>query len=349
MKLLARVLLIYDRHKREDDFKTIKGFIEAQSKQTDEILKCIEEEGITHVIEMGDLYDRGYHKVGAQHADTMDEIAISDAVNGNYYGLIGNHLFLERDSNPEFYLIQPNNYAHLQPATKKKFRKQVIKVQDSLIIGNTQFSFFHYDKDNKNYIRPVAEGVKYHVGLYHDDEVVPNSVRAACNIPTQISSSYLNKIYSNVTIGFCAHVHVPIGKVYIQLSDGRKVPLFIQGSMLPTSSKESEIFQSVTLPILNIYEDSCNISTKEISCHIGDLKIYKDEDKITDSNRDKYIAKEYKAKATITKQEIAAAKSCVTFKEYLNKIDADEGHAGLYDLALNNKLNDLNVLGLIKR
>lgn len=349
MQPLARVLLLYDRHKREDDFKTIKGYIDVQTKQTDDILDYIKEAGITHVIELGDLYDRGYHKVGAQHADTMDEIAISDAVNGNYYGLIGNHLFLERDSNPEFYLIQPNNYAHLQPATKKKFRKPVIKVQDKLVIGNTQFSFFHYDKENKHYIKSVDAGVKYHIGLYHDDDVVPNSVRAACNIPTQISSSYLNSIYSNITIGFCAHVHIPIGKVYIQLADGKKVPLFIQGSMLPTSSKESEIFQSINLPVLDIYEDKCKLSYKELSCYIGDLKIYREEDKITDDNRDKYIAKEYKPKATITKEEIAAAKSCVTFKEYLNKINADIGHASMYDLALTNKISDLSVLGLIKR
>lgn len=349
MQPLARVLLLYDRHKREDDFKTIKGYIDVQSKQTDDILKCIKEDGITHVIEMGDLYDRGYHKVGAQHADTMDEVAISDAVNGNYYGLIGNHLFLERDSNPEFYLIQPNNYAHLQPAVKKKFRRQVIRVQDTLVLGCVQFSFFHYDKDNKHYVKAVEEGVKYHIGLYHDDDVVPNSVRAACNIPTQISSSYLNAIYSNITIGFAAHVHVPIGKVYIQLKEGKQVPLFIQGSMLPTSSKESEIFQSVKLPILDIYEDKCKLSYKEFSCYIGDLKIYKDEDKITEANKDMYIAKDYKPKSTVTKQEIAAAKSCTTFKEYLNKIDADMGHAGLYDLALNNKLSDLSVLGLIKR
>lgn len=342
-KLLDVVLLVYDRHKRDVDLSSIKGYCDASSAVTDDLFKIIEDYKVTKVIEMGDLYDRGYTKIGAQYVDMMDEIALRDLVEGEYYGLLGNHLMLERDNNPEFYLIQPNSYKGLKPLVQRKFRQQVIKVVDELIIGNTQISFFHYSKDDKNYVNERKPGIKYHVGLYHDDTVVPNSVRQQCGIKSKVTSDYLNHIYSNVDFAFLAHIHTKLGMLKLRLKTGRIIPAYIQGALAMTSSKDSEYHESVSLPLLYIYENDLIVKFVKVSLHTELMKIHKEKSKIEEGHEDRYVAVPDKKRFKIDASDVIKIEVCDSISQYLNMIDETGQQLALFNLALEKDITELEI------
>lgn len=347
---LAVVMLLTDRHKKDTDFQTIKGFCEATSLVSDDIEETVKRRKVTHIIHMGDLYHRGYQKQDSQYVDTYDDFRLSQMVNGNYYGVVGNHLLLERDANPEFYLIQPNKYPALQPVSKRKFKKQVIRLEDELIIGPVQFSFFHFSKTDKHYYRERANGIKYHIGLYHDDEVVPNSVRRACGLSIDVRSEYLRHIYSNIDIGFLGHIHTAIGRATVKLVDGRDVPLYIQGSMCLTSSKISEFHKTVKVPILTIYDDSCKMSFEEISLHTDVMTIYREENSIPEANKEVYAAKVEKATAYKVPEEYKGEGfKCINFEEYTARIGLGQEYNEIFNLASSDKLSDDAVDDVLRR
>lgn len=342
-KLLASILCVTDRHKRDIDFSSIKGYCDASAQVTEDILEIIQEKDITHVVEMGDLYHRGYTKISAQYADVMDDIAIRDAVNGNYYGVVGNHLMLERDNNPEFYLIQPNNYPDLQPILKRKFRQPIIRVVDDLVIGPVQMSFFHYNKENKDYVAERRNGIKYHVGFYHDDSVVPNHVREQCGIKAKVTSDYMNRIYSNIDYAFLAHIHTDIGLMKLKLKSGKIVLAYLQGAATITSSKASEYHKYVMLPIIQIYENTMIVEKVKLSLHTEMMEIYKEEEKITDETQDIFVPVKTKKKFKVDASQVEHIEVCDTVSQYLNSIDATGRQLALFELAMNTELTDLNV------
>lgn len=349
-KPLAVVMIIFDRHKKDTDFQTIRGFCNAVSAVSDDIEEVVKRRNVTHILGMGDLYHRGYRKQDAQYVDTHDDFRLSRMVNGNYYEVAGNHLLKERDANPEFYLIQPNTYPDLQPISNRKFKEQVIKLVDELVIGPVQFSFFHFNKTNKNYIRERHKGIKYHIGLYHDDEVVPNSIRKACGMQTEVRSEYINKIYDNIDVGFLGHIHTKLGKKDIILPTGRRVPLFIQGALAITSSTISEFHKSVDTPILTIYEDSCKISFEPISLHTEMLAIYREEDKIPTANKEVYRPKEEKPQTFKVAEEFkGTAIKCTSFHDYIARIGLEPKYGEIFDIAKEDKLSNEAVDAVLGR
>ena len=346
-EVLGRVLLEMDRHKRWQDPDNIQGYCLAQSLFEDDLHRAIAELNLTHVIHMGDLYDRGYNQAGAQYADTLDDFLLCTALKGRYYGLIGNHLYLERDSNPEFYLIQPNPYPELQPLLKRKFREKVIRVVDDLVIGNVQFSFFHYNKTDKDYWRERKHGIKYHIGLYHDECVIPTSARNACGMQGTVSSSYLNRIYSNIDIGFAAHIHVTLGKQIIQLETGRQVPLYLQGACTINTTKPSEWHNTVKLPVITIYKSGkCQIDFVTFKLYTEVMDIYRETTKIEERDRSKYIPKKVKPNFKLEPQQIASARKYTDVHEYISSVTDDPVQGQIYDLAKEGNLNRANLFKL---
>lgn len=103
----ARILFVSDLHKRDCDFSTIAGYTKAVDAVQRDILSFIKQKGITHLVSLGDWYDKGYRSINRSNNDRNLDEDLSKAVNGNFYICLGNHFFLERDNNPEMYLIQP--------------------------------------------------------------------------------------------------------------------------------------------------------------------------------------------------------------------------------------------------
>ena len=275
--MLQKSIIYTDRHKRDKDFETIGNYLKMTHLISMDLLNYVKTNNITYGISAGDLYDKGFSEVGPSYKDSLDDIKLSEALKGNSYITIGNHLFLDRDRNPELYLIQPND--KYKPKTPVEITEQVIKCVDYIIIGNVQFSFFHFTKDDaKMYIRKREPGVKYHVGIYHDDCVVPMSVRKACGIAATTNNDYLAAVYADIDFAIVGHIHTKIGMTNLILN-GRKVPILIPGALTITKNQPSEIHTSVELPVFTIDDEDpdypLTIDLVPFSLHTEVLQFHK--------------------------------------------------------------------------
>ncbi|MCM1218880.1 MAG: metallophosphoesterase [Lachnospiraceae bacterium] len=272
--MIARILFVSDLHKRYSDSSSIKGQLKSQMAIQEDIIAAVSRFGITHIIIMGDWYDRGFHGIGQAYGAMEMDRRISAAVNGEVYLCVGNHLYLERDDNPELYIIQPNDL--IRPSIDIPVpEKPIFKMVNNLQFGPVLISFFHFSKMNKNYVAHRANDIKFHIGVYHDDSCVPGYVAEMDGFTSKSSVSYMNDIYRNVDIAMHGHIHSKVGAITYELNTGRKVPMFIPGSLGITQNKESFKHQFVQLPIVEI-DDNYDVIVKlaQFSTHMELLRFY---------------------------------------------------------------------------
>lgn len=272
--MLARVLFITDLHKRYKDMVSIKGNVQVQHKIQKDIVEFNVANHVTHNVIAGDWYDRGFHGIGQAYSAMEEDRMISKSVNGNVYLCLGNHFYLERDDNPEMYIIQPCN--HVKPKDILQCaEKPIFNVVPSLRIGSVQISFFHFSKLNKAYRCPREEGVTFHIGVYHDDVCVPAWVREREGFGGMSSVYELNQLYSNIDLAVHGHIHTDIGYVPLELNSGRVVPLYIPGSLGISQNKDSIKHKEVKLPMIDINEDgTVTVHVVSFSTHIDELRFY---------------------------------------------------------------------------
>lgn len=272
--MLAKILYVSDMHKRWKDSESVKGILEIQNIQQQELIDYVKLNHITHVFLGGDWYDRGFHGLGYAFGQHEMDRRLSRAVNGEVYLCVGNHFYLERDENPEMYTIQPNELIKTElniplPETP------IFKCVKQLIIGTVQIDFFHYSKTNKEYYTAVQPGITYHIGLYHDDLVCPAYVREMEGYHSNVGQDYYNKVFSNVDIALCGHIHSKVGLTQMTLLNGRNVPLYIPGSMHATRNVDIEKHSIVSLPVICIDDDSTiTYHQADFNTHLDELRFY---------------------------------------------------------------------------
>lgn len=272
--MLAKILFVSDLHKVCKDGTSIKGKLEVQSLIQEDLLQYIKNNGVTHVILLGDWYDRGFHDMCATFGAMQEDMALSNSVSGEVYLCVGNHFYLERDDNPEMYMIQPN--AFLKPKLPIKCpEKPIFKVVNDLRIGTVKISFFHFNKMNKVYTNTREPDVTYHIGVYHDDVTLPTAIRQREGINKETSSAYLNEVYKNIDLGIHGHIHAKVGVSGVGLISGKQVPIIVPGSLGITQNSESYKHTSVNLPVLTIMDDSAvDVQFAEFSTHLDKLRFY---------------------------------------------------------------------------
>lgn len=336
-----KILFLTDLHKRDVDFTSIKGYVQAVTQVQLDILDFIRNNGITRVVVGGDWYDKGYRHTGPTLADNELDRRLSQSVNGEVYITLGNHYYLERDNNPESYIIQPCEkhpllHSVIMPETP------IFKCVDDLVVNNTQISFFHFDKHFKEYVNRRKDGVKYHVGVYHDDCVVPSNIREAAGYYGTTSSGYLERVYSNIDLAMINHIHVSIGVQGLNLPSGKKIPLVIPGSLGITQNKESEKHKSVQLPVLTVFDDDtlpkCELYT--FYTHIDKLKFYKKAEKSE-------VVKEILSNVETRKNALESVPKARTLDQYLLSVGLNPRHVELVDKASSGGLDVLAVHNIL--
>lgn len=277
--MLAKILFITDLHKRWKDSESIKGSMVVQQKIQEDIIAFNKSEGITHNVILGDWYDRGFHGLCQSWGATEMDRRVSASVNGNVYLCIGNHFYLERDENPEMYVIQPNPY--IKPQYDIPLPEEpIFRVVPRLLIGRVLIDFFHFSKLNKEYVGSRNRDIKFHIGVYHDDATVPGWVSELDGYTGFSTQSYYNRVYSNIDLAIHGHIHSKIGVVKLPLDDGREVPLYIPGSLGITQNKDSMKHTDVDLPVIEIDDDSeVKISTAKFSNYLSDLRFVESKKK----------------------------------------------------------------------
>lgn len=290
LNVIAKVLFVTDLHKRYKESSSIKGQLKVQNLiQQDIINFCIEQE-VTHVVITGDWYDRGFHGVGQAFGAMEMDRRLSEAVNGNVYLCIGNHFYLERDDNPEMYIIQPNSI--LRPANPIPLPdKPIFQMVPKLRLGPVQISFFHYNKSNKDYVAYRDPDVNFHVGVYHDDACVPGWVREQEGYQGSSTQAYYRQIYDNIDWAIHGHIHVKVGMCSMDIStlDGvpKKVPMCIPGSLGITQNKDSMKHPFVDLPMLIVNDDgSHEAKLARFSTHIDELQFFATNKKKVEVNEE---------------------------------------------------------------
>lgn len=275
----ATIFCAPDLHKRDVDFTSIKGYTEAVELVQRDILEYLKSVENPMFISLGDWYDKGYRSTGKTIADTYWDREINRVTNGNAYICLGNHFFLERDSNPEMYLIQPS-YLY-QPKHAVPMEEPIFRTAPYIVVGKTQISFFHFNKDDKNYVRQLSPEAQYHIGIYHDDCCVPSDVRQLAGGYGTTSNVYLSNIYSNIDLAICGHIHVPVGVRVLEIESGRKVPLLIPGALSITQNKEEMKHTVVHCPVIKIQDDgNFDMDFVDISTHMDKLSFYKVNEKV---------------------------------------------------------------------
>ena len=170
------------------------------------------------------------------------------------------------------YLIQPHDkYKPTKPMTAFE---SIIKTPQSFKVGTVQVSLMHFDKENKDYTVSRDPDVTYHIGVYHDECVVPSSIRQKADFPGETSSAYLYDTFDNVDLAIVGHLHTPIGVEHVQLP-GKKMPIIIPGSMCITKNKASEIHTETSLPVIEIDDDNkVKCTLYRFMIHADMLKFY---------------------------------------------------------------------------
>lgn len=332
----ARILFVSDLHKRDSDFTTIGGYTKAIDAVQEDILYFIEEQHITHLVSLGDWYDKGYRSINRLFNDMNYDVALSNSVDGNFYICRGNHLYIDRDQNPEMYLIQPcPDMPLVHDITDRKV--PIIRSPSQIQIGSVLISLFHFSKEDKTYRRDVPDGITYHIGVYHDDVVLPSSVRQASGDLGFTRAESVEHYFRNVDLAICGHIHMPIGLTYVHLHD-RKVPMYIPGSLCITKNKANEIHHSVKLPIITIEDDNTvKMQLAEFFLHFDMLHLYNKRDaEMLDSAFQSSPAVAERAKEIVEHINMTGQES---LKEYLIKKGYSNQHIEIVDQAYSNELN----------
>lgn len=247
-----------DLHKRAKDITTIEGYVNCTLAVQNALMQEIKDKGITKFVSLGDWYDRGYTSdVAASLSDYDIDIKMSEILNGEFYGVIGNHIRLSLDSNPELHLIQPHPILQSRRYTSRE--EQIIKTPNILRIGDVQISLMHNLSDTEDVYeyKPVRQSwAKYHVAVFHTELVIPNHalVDTAYGY-SHVTNSKIADVLSEVDLAIVGHVHDAIGKIIIDKPNGQTL-MIVPGSLTNVNAGEQGRHSSINIPILTISDTS---------------------------------------------------------------------------------------------
>lgn len=284
-----KILIGGDLHKRMKDLTTIRGYVNGCRKVQLDIIKTLKEGGFTHFISLADWFDKGYGSdVAAALAHTDIDRELMEAVNGNFYGLIGNHIKIRMDSNPELFLIQPHPYYRSRHSVTRP--EQIIKTPKDLILNGVQIHFMHWFKEAESaldYKALIDERCHYHIGLYHTEYVIPSSQMVSAGMNMEVSdNSKISAALDKIDLAIVGHVHKPLGTFVINKNDGTTTTMIVPGSLTNTDAGMISRHDYVDMPVIEIDENG----TVTLSYHRQTL--YTDElifmrKNITDDTREK--------------------------------------------------------------
>lgn len=253
-----KILVGCDLHKRMKDLTTIRGYTKVNREIQLDLMKLLKEGNFTHFIHAGDWFHSGYGSdVAAALTHTDIDRQMSELLNGNFYGLIGNHIRIRMDSNPELFLIQPHDkYVSRHKVTREE---QIIKTPKDLILNGVQIHFMHWDinaqsaMDYKALLNPECH---YHIGLYHTEYVIPSHYLHGLGMHHSISdNSKISAALEGINLAIVGHIHKPLGTFTINKSDGTSTTMIVPGSLTNTDAGLGSRHDYVDLPIIEIDED----------------------------------------------------------------------------------------------
>ena len=274
-----RVLMITDTHFRDKDFKTIGGYVKATNAVLDQIEEIIIREKIDIAIHGGDVVDSGFSQQSMVHHFMNRLNRIKQLLHGMFFVVVGNHLFLEIDNNPEVYWIQPSDI--IKPREPIFAEEPLLLAPYAVRINGTQYDLMHYSKDRSSYFRNIInpEKTQYRHACYHDEVAVPGSVRLEENIRVEVRSELYDALLSPYDSVTCAHIHTPHDQIVVTTPSGKKVPMDIPGSLGIVTSEERQKHSKVFLPIHEVGTNTFNKTYVQVKTHVEKYLFYNKQQK----------------------------------------------------------------------
>ena len=264
-----RVLVGCDLHKRTKDITTIRGYVEANQRVQRDIYNFIKENNVDIFISAGDWYDGGYGAdIGAALVHTASDIELHKLLKSQFYGVIGNHIRVRMDSNPELFLIQPHDTFVSRWKCDRDY--QIIRTPRYIYVDGVQFSLCHYNfmatcaADYKPIRLPEA---KYHVGIFHTEKVIPYTLLRGLNQYMVSNNNDIMEALSNVDYAVVGHIHKPLGKTIVEHENGWKTVVNVPGSLANTEYSEVSYHEYVLLPMFEISNGDVSVTDVEFSLH----------------------------------------------------------------------------------
>lgn len=250
---VERILLGGDLHKRGSDISTIKGYRKVFIKVQYALMDLIRELKITKFISLGDWYDKGYQTssespVRESALDQRMDQEMNRLLNGEFYGLIGNHIRLGYASNPETILIQPNELFKVDTGNIK-IKEQVIKTPKVLTVNGVDIHFMHNKPDERSildYKPELRPDAKYNIALFHTDHIISSSE----NFGATSTYSNVAKCLEGLDLAIAGHWHKPR-----EMTTVGKCNLIIPGSLTNSDSSLDTRHTVVNLPVIEIDDD----------------------------------------------------------------------------------------------
>lgn len=273
---MHKILLGGDLHKRMKDITTIHGYCNAVRKVQMDIMKIIEDEQVDTFISLGDWFDSGYGSdVSAALSHTELDMLMAEKLNGRFYGLIGNHIRVRMDSNPELFLIQPHpKYVSRHECNRQE---QVIKTPNELFIEGVQISLNHFNPQADNavgYCSIRRNDAKFHIGLYHSEHVIPANMLAGLNMFTTSTTGMIEHCMKGVDLAFVGHIHKPLGSCQIQHSDGSTTTLTVPGSLVNTDAGLGSRHEYIDMPLIIIDEGTVTVKYIRQTTYSDECEFY---------------------------------------------------------------------------
>lgn len=255
---VRRIAFAGDLHKRSRDITTIEGYVQCNIAVQKALMQMLTDLDIDTFISLGDWYDKGYiNDVSASLADYDLDIQMSNQLKGNFYGLIGNHIRLAMDSNPELHIIQPHpEYKSRRPVARTE---QIMKTPDVLRVNDVQISFMHHKMNVHDCLayKPKREPwAKYHIALFHTPSVVPNAKLIDVNMGYNASSNTkIGETMADVDLAIVGDIHSAIGTFQVSTPNGL-MTMIVPGSLTNVDAGETSRHTSINIPIITIDDES---------------------------------------------------------------------------------------------
>lgn len=264
-----RVMFAGDLHKRSKDITTIEGYVECTLAVQKTLMNDINVLGVDYFVSLGDWYDKGYAvDISASLADYDLDIEMANQLNGKFYGLIGNHIRLGMDSNPELHIIQP--HPKYKPRRKTPRTEQIMKTPEVLRIRDVQISFMHHQQgiaDVTEYKPTRCEWAKYHIALFHTPAIIPTQkLQGTMYSYNASSTSKIAETLRDVDLAIVGDIHTPLSTFTVSSESG-STTVIVPGSLTNTDASDQNRHTTISIPIVDIDEES----HVALSYHVFDL------------------------------------------------------------------------------
>lgn len=256
-KIIERIMYAGDLHKKAKDPDNIINYVNCCVAVQRKLMQEIENRHITKFISIGDWYDRGYvNDMAAGFSSTDMDTEMSARLKGEFYGLIGNHIRLRMDSNPELFLIQPHPTLVMRHPVYRT--NQIIRTPEVLRCGDVQISFMHFNYNRKTlggYVPQRQEWAKYHIALFHTPWIIPNQQLSKAGLQANTyTTSAIGECLKGVDLSICGDIHKPIGKFVVEHEYGSTVEI-VPGSLTNNTASKNDRHYDIHIPITTIYDD----------------------------------------------------------------------------------------------